>query len=188
MSHATFGTQPTLAQRLGVDVVGRGEFLDRYPGGSGQNDEPGGVLSNTAVTLHPLDKIVEPVRVDVVVGRVAAGLEVGVVADEHDRFCPVPDCRAQYPSPGVGVDPEAGRCPRRFRGAPGKHIDRGGDNPGGAFFDIPAPNPIDEALDPGEHHLERYASGRGIVLGSLEESGEDLIPLGPARRVAALSG
>jgi hypothetical protein len=56
------------------------------PGGSGQNDDSGGVLSNTAVTLHPLDEVVEPVSVVAAVGRVATGLEVGVVADEYHRF------------------------------------------------------------------------------------------------------
>jgi hypothetical protein len=38
------------------------------------------------------------------------------------------------------------------------------------------------------HHLERHSSGLGVLVGALEETGQDLIPAGPARNVPAMSG
>ena len=46
LAHATFGTQPALPQRLRVDILSGGQFLDCYAGGSGKHDEPSGASAS----------------------------------------------------------------------------------------------------------------------------------------------
>ena len=187
LSHTTLGSQTALSQASGD------RRLRRQPAHPPRRRRPG---SSPPDGRHPLEPApaVAPTR------RVAqsAGLRSGrrcvsspasrcrVVVDEHDRLRSCPNRRPQDPAPRVRVDPETRWCPRRLGGAPGDDIQRRGHDPGGSFLDIPAPDPVDQALHTRKHHLERDSSGQGVVGGSLEESGENLIPLRPTRSIPPL--